>query len=204
MERGYIIVGLGNPGEEYASTPHNAGRMVIERFAETCGCGAFRKERVYRALVADGTLRKGGDADGIHVTLVMPETYMNESGKSVAPFFSLPEDVGRLIVVQDDIDLPLGTVRVSQDRGTGGHKGVASIVAETGTNKFIRVRVGIAPTNLFGQMYKPTKNGGVPAYVVAPLSSQKKKRLDEGVARAVLALTAILTEGVVPTMNTFN
>jgi len=204
MHDGSIIVGLGNPGEEYAYTPHNAGRLAVEEFARLHGARSFRKERMYCAHITDVMLSNAKGSLNIPITLVLPDTYMNDSGKSVAPFLSTPEDATGIIVVHDDIDLPIGGVRISYDRGTGGHKGVASIISETGTKKFIRVRIGVAPVNIFGKMRKPSHAGGVSAYVLTPVPAIRKKKFDEGILRAQDALDTVIREGVSFAMNMFN
>lgn len=135
----WIIVGLGNPGGEYARTRHNAGRIVLEALRERMGWGPWEYRKTHDALIAHG------DLAGRPVLLVEPETYMNASGKSLVSLVKDPDQAARLIVLHDDVDLPLGEWRFSYERGSGGQKGVESIMSTLHTRAFVRVRIGVAP-----------------------------------------------------------
>jgi len=135
-----FIVGLGNPGKTYASTRHNAGFLALDAFAKEHEFPAFKLSKKHTALVSEGIL---GSAK---VVLAKPQTFMNKSGVSVR---SLLKQGGELIVVHDDIDIPIGTVKVSKDRGSAGHKGVESVMEELKSKDFTRIRIGIQP--LFGK-----------------------------------------------------
>jgi PTH1 family peptidyl-tRNA hydrolase len=135
----WIIAGLGNPGEEYDATRHNIGKEAVLAFASGAGINLSR-DGILEASVGKGIM------EGHEFALMIPETYMNLSGGPVAKAlvrFKIP--LSRLCVVHDDVDLPLGTVRVSVGRGSGGHHGVDSIIACTDENGFVRVRIGILP-----------------------------------------------------------
>ena len=131
-----LIAGLGNPGAEYAKTKHNAGFLLVDALAEKLGTDAWRER--YDALVLDA--RMGGEK----VLLVKPLTYMNESGRAIGPLLDWyklgPED---LIVAHDDMDLPVGTIRIRKKGSAGGHNGIKSILAHVGDEHFVRVRIGI-------------------------------------------------------------
>lgn len=133
-----VIVGLGNPGKEYEKTRHNAGREAVELVAATEGVGEFALNKVAKALVAKGVV--GGE----NATLVLPETMMNASGKAVTPFIKSVKAAKNLIVIHDDLDLPLGTIKLVFGRGSGGHKGVESIMRALKTKEFARIRIGIS------------------------------------------------------------
>ncbi|NTV22509.1 MAG: aminoacyl-tRNA hydrolase [Candidatus Yonathbacteria bacterium] len=201
MEKGYVVVGLGNPGKEYEKTPHNAGRLAVEHFATVRAFGAFRAERAHKGLVSDGTLDMQ-DGTPCPVTLLLPETFMNASGKSVITCI-LSTEAERLIVIHDDVDIPLGTVKVSRDRGAGGHNGIASIIKELGTASFIRVRVGVAPKTVFGTVRRPTGDR-LPAYVLKPVPALREKSFMTGIVLAGDATEAIIRNGVGSAMNTYN
>jgi len=133
-----LIVGLGNPGDDYRSTRHNAGAMVVDRFAAN-RCSGWRKERKFFAELATG------ECGGRKVVCVKPQTYMNLSGEAVAAvsrFYRIAPD--QIMVVADDADLPLGAVRMKPSGGTGGHNGLASVIQHLGTQEFPRQRIGVA------------------------------------------------------------
>jgi peptidyl-tRNA hydrolase, PTH1 family len=144
-----IIVGLGNPGSEYEKTRHNAGRDVVKLFAKQEGFDEFKENKVSKSLVAKGSV------DGENVTLVLPETMMNLSGKAVSAFVKSPKAGKNLVVVQDDLDLPLGTIKMVFARGSGGHKGIESIMRAIKTEEFARIRIGISGV---GKPARPGKN----------------------------------------------
>lgn len=135
----WIIVGLGNPGGEYAKTRHNAGRIVLEQFRKKFNFPEWEYKKTYDALASKGEI------GGQEVLLLEPETFMNSSGKSLVTLVKSPEQVAQLIVIHDDADLPVGSWRSARDRGPGGQNGVVSIIETLKTRDFYRFRVGIAP-----------------------------------------------------------
>lgn len=143
-----VIVGLGNPGAEYEKTRHNAGRMAVELLAKETGMGEFVFHKASNSLVAKGEI------DGVKATLVLPETMMNLSGKAVAAFVKSPKAAVDLLVVHDDLDLPLGVTKMVFGRGSGGHKGVESIMRAVKTKDFARLRVGISAAGKKNQAKK--------------------------------------------------
>lgn len=143
-----IIVGLGNPGEEYATTRHNTGRIVLEAMAKSAQAN-FSNDKKLNALVARGSW------DNHEVLFIAPNTFMNRSGESVKQKIKNSRQAKRFIVVHDDLDLPLGVMKISYNRGSGGHRGVASIIKLIKTQEFIRFRVGISPQTASGKMKKP-------------------------------------------------
>ena len=134
-----VIVGLGNPGKEYEKTRHNAGRNAVELVAKQEGFDEFVFNKKANAFVAKGSIGRESAA------LVLPETYVNLSGKAVSAFIKSPKAAKNLLVVHDDLDLPLGTIKMVFGRGSGGHKGVESIMRSVKTKDFARIRIGIAP-----------------------------------------------------------
>jgi PTH1 family peptidyl-tRNA hydrolase len=188
-----MIVGLGNPGPEHARNRHNVGFQVLELFAERHGL-AFDRFRE-RARLAVGSL-KGPDAGARRVLLVRPMTYMNLSGEAVAALSSFykiaPADI---LVVCDDLDLPVGRIRLRPGGGAGGHKGVQSIIQHLGTNGFPRLRVGIGRPP--GQM-DPT------VYVLHGFSAEQDAEMIFVRANAADAIEVWLTQGIEIAMNRFN
>jgi PTH1 family peptidyl-tRNA hydrolase len=194
----YIIAGLGNPGEEYENTRHNIGRMVVEDVARVLGASDWRDDKKLRAKLTQASA--GTDK----VTLVLPDNYMNRSGGSLSPLITSAKAAERLIVVHDDIDLPLGTLRIVFDRGAGGHNGVLSIERSIKTRAFMRVRVGVVPTTPTGKPKKPKGEQAVYDFILKQISKKDRERIDEVVARASKAVVTILEKGKEAAMQEFN
>jgi peptidyl-tRNA hydrolase, PTH1 family len=149
----HIIAGLGNPGQEYIDTRHNAGRMAVEYFAKKNGFEMAEKSKKIPAIVSVGALGSGKKAE--KVTLVLPETYMNKSGKALDTLVTSVKKAEKLIVVQDDVDMPLGKIKILFNRGSGGHKGIESIQRAIKTEAFVRLKIGVSPTTPSGKLKKP-------------------------------------------------
>jgi peptidyl-tRNA hydrolase, PTH1 family len=184
FEEDMIIVGLGNPGKKHEATRHNAGFLVLDKFQVKNDFPEFKLNKKLYAEISEGNF-------GSHpVLLAKPQTFMNESGKSVKKI-AWPDQVENLIVVHDDIDLPAGSVKISKNSGPGGHNGVKSIIKDLGTEDFIRIRIGVLPEK------KPTDTA---KFV---LQKFKKEEL-EIIEKAVLALEDLIETGLEATMNKYN
>jgi peptidyl-tRNA hydrolase, PTH1 family len=184
-----LIVGLGNPGIEYQFTPHNLGFLVIDRIANDCGVEV--RNRQCRALTARAEI--GGEA----VLLAKPETFMNLSGMSVRELLAKHEvrPETDLIVIYDELDLPMGTIRIRQRGSSAGHNGMKSIIGALGTQEFLRIRLGIAPNRKVADGVK---------FVLTPFRKSQLKALDEVLDNAAEAVNVILKEGPAAAMNRFN
>jgi peptidyl-tRNA hydrolase, PTH1 family len=184
-----LVIGLGNPGREFARTRHNAGAEVVELLAERSNT-KLRSGRD-RALVGDARVA------GKRVVLAVPTTYMNESGYAVAALMRRHKisDALDVIVVHDELDLPPGTLRVKVGGGLAGNNGLRSIVQHIKTHDFVRVRIGIGKP--------PSKERGAD-HVLSRLPKAERELIDVAVHRAVDAIEAILTDGVTAAMTTFN
>jgi len=184
-----LIVGLGNPGIEYQFTPHNVGFLAVDRMASEHGVEV--RNRQCRALTA--RTRVGNEV----VMLAKPETYMNLSGISVrellAQYDLKPES--DLIVIQDELDFPLGTLRIHTRRSSAGHNGIESIIGALGTQDFLRIRIGVAPDH---------KVDDGKEYLLSPMSKKQLTVADEMLDTASQAVKVILTEGPAAAMNRFN
>ncbi len=184
-----LIVGLGNPGIEYQFTPHNLGFLAIDRIAGNLGVEV--RNRQCRALTARAVI-----ADQ-PVLLAKPETFMNLSGVSVRElvqeYDAKPES--DLIVIQDELDFPLGTLRIHTRRSSAGHNGIESIIATLGTQDFLRIRIGVAPDR---------KVGDGQSYLLAPLRKAELQVADGILDTAEEAVKVILKEGPAAAMNRFN
>ncbi len=191
-----LIIGLGNPGIEYQFTPHNAGFLAVDRIAEYCN--ATVANRRGRALTAKATLA------GHEVLLAKPETFMNLSGLSAAALvreLEIPIPSQDVIVIYDELDLPLGTIRIRERGSANGHNGVKSISGALGTEDWLRIRIGIGKPALADG--REVKAGGTD-YLLSPMRKQELALLDEVLDRVRGAVEAILTRGVSAAMNEFN
>ena len=144
----YIIAGLGNPGEEYENTRHNTGRIVLEAVRKEFG-GDFEFNKKLNAQVSEGKIGKE------KVTFVAPDTFMNNSGKAIGQLVKSIKAAEKLVVIYDDFNLPLGRIRISYNRSSGGHNGIESIIKAVKTEAFLRIRVGTAPENAKGNARTP-------------------------------------------------
>lgn len=184
-----LIVGFGNPGIEYQFTPHNIGFLAIDRVAEQCG--VMVENRHCQALTARARIGKE------EVLLAKPETYMNLTGLSVAQLVRKYEvdPQNDLLVVYDELDLPLGKIRIRQRGSSAGHKGMESVIGALGTEEVPRMRLGIAPDH-------PVKDGA--RYVLAQFRKSQLVALDEMLDKAAEAVNVIVNDGISVAMNSFN
>jgi PTH1 family peptidyl-tRNA hydrolase len=184
----FLIVGLGNPGLEYADTRHNLGFKVIDELAKRLNLSSFKNK--CSALIAEGKL-----ADH-KVILAAPQTFMNNSGQAVrelAGWYKVP--AAKVIVIYDDVDLEVGQLRVREKGNAGGHHGVESLIAHLGTTDFPRVRLGIGREEM---------TGDVAEYVLRKVPPAQRLQLEEAVILAADAVEAIVANGVAAAMNKFN
>jgi PTH1 family peptidyl-tRNA hydrolase len=184
----FLIVGLGNPGREYVGSRHNLGFMVLDRLAARLGTSFGRVQA--HALVAKG------DHQERRIILAKPQTYMNLSGQAVeslARFYKVPLE--HLLVVYDDVDLPLGTLRLRPDGGSAGQKGMRSIIERLGTQALPRLRVGIG---------RPPGRMEAAAYVLQDFSRQETELLPQILERAGEAVLVFVTRGLETAMNQYN
>ena len=185
----WLIVGLGNPGGEYENTRHNAGFAVADELARR---GGFAIQRVkFKALTAAAAI--GGQG----VLVMKPTTYMNLSGEAVgeaARFYKLAPD--HVLVISDDVDLPLGKLRLRAGGSAGGHTGLKSIIQHLGSDRFPRLKVGVGG--------KPHPDYELADWVLGKLTGEDKKAMDETVKRAADAVECFLKEGPQKAMNQFN
>src|SRR5215469_2831945 len=184
----FLVAGLGNPGEEYALSPHNLGFLTVDRLAERHGIRVTRRDS--KALVGVGEI------DGQKVMLAKPQTYMNLSGTSLAPLMEKHEiELGKLIVVYDELDLPWMAVKIKPKGSAAGHNGMKSVIQSLKTSEIVRMRLGIHPGH-------PISSGA--DFVLAPVKRSQRKELEELVDYAADAVHSIIAEGVEKAMTKFN
>ena len=192
-----MIVGLGNPGKEYEGTRHNTGRIVTDAFRRAHDMSMWEFDKYLQAFTSRGEVLEHA------VTLVLPETYMNNSGKTVGALLKSIETPVEVVVIYDDLDLPLGTIKISYDRGSGGHHGLDSIIRELKTGAFTRIRIGITP--LFeGEPRKPQGEDVVGNFLMKPFTPEERVVLEEVGAKVDGALALLMKEGIARAMNVFN
>jgi peptidyl-tRNA hydrolase, PTH1 family len=181
-----LIIGLGNPGKEYHDTRHNAGSRAVELFAAEHKL-SFKKHDA-NARAASGTIETERVICGVS------ETFMNDSGLAVgalAQFYKV--EAGDVVIVYDDIDLPFGTIRVSQNTSSGGHNGIKSIIERLDSSDFIRVRLGIGP-----------KLGDAADYVIGRWSKEQSQALPEFLAEAIGAIETVVQSGLTEAATIYN
>lgn len=182
-----LIVGLGNPGKKYQNTRHNIGFRIINELQKKNNFPAFKLSKNFDSLVSQG----------LKIILIKPETFMNLSGKAVskiAQFYKINPQ--KIVVIHDDIDLFLGKIKIVKNRGTGGHKGIESIVKEIKTKNFVRIRIGIQPET--GKL-KNTKK-----LVLEKFSKKEEKIVEETTKKAVEIIKFLLENNFEKTQNTYN
>ena len=184
----FLVAGLGNPGEEYALSPHNLGFLAVDRLAEQHGIRVTRRDS--KALVGVGEI------DGREVMLAKPQTFMNLSGTSLAPLMEKHGiELGQLVVVYDELDLPWRALRIKPKGSAAGHNGMKSAIQGLKTDEIVRVRLGIHPGH-------PIRDGA--EFVLAPIKRSQMKELDEFIGLAADAVRSIIAEGVEKSMTKFN
>ena len=187
FENPWIVLGLGNPGHEYRDTRHNAGHWCVQQLAEETGAVLEN-----RRLVRTGQINIAGHA----AVLALSRTYVNLSGEAAEYLLTrYRTDPERLIVVSDDINLPVGAIRIRKQGSAGGHKGLRSITAAIGTDKYKRVRIGVG---------KPASPDRQIEHVLGVPGPGERAAVDESINRAVQAIRTIVSEGVENSMNRFN
>jgi len=182
-----IVAGLGNPGAQYANTPHSVGFEALDALAAAAGV-AWEEKRQFKCLMTAVSV------EGERVLLVKPQTFMNLSGESVAPVVKYHNATAAdLLVVHDDIDLPLGRMRIRKGGSCGGHNGVRNIIERLGTQDFVRLKLGVGKDR-----------SDVVGFVLGKFSPDARKVMDVVVAEAVKAVAAVVAHGADSAMNAFN
>jgi len=174
-----IVVGLGNPGEEYEKTRHNAGRILV------------------------GMIKQKLNED-IKIKFITPDGFMNNSGKAVAPFVKTKKDLKDLVVIYDDIDLPLGKMKISFNRSSGGHNGLGSIIKALKSEEFLRIRVGIAPATSTGKIKKPKGEKAVLNFLLGEFKKSELETLKKLSKKVAEAVEVIFSESKEKAMSLYN
>lgn len=183
-----VIIGLGNPGKQYADTRHNVGFMAIDKISEQWNIAV--QQNKFRALIGEGFI------ESTRVLLVKPQTYMNLSGESInelVRFYKL--DVDDLVVIYDDLDLPVGKLRLREKGSAGGHNGIKSLIAHLGTQEFKRIKIGIS---------RPRPGQSVSHYVLDPFPATDRPLIQQAIEQAAEASSQWTKQSFIQVMNQFN
>lgn len=196
----YLVVGLGNPGQKYIGTRHNIGFSALDWLADEWQAPDFTSSSQAKAAVSDFMIESD------KVLLAKPQTFMNNSGEAVqalSNYYSIPS--GHIMVLYDDVDLPLADLRIACNRGSGGHRGLQSVVDKLGTKNFFRLRIGISPTNESGQLDKQTVPGkGINPFVMSQFSSEEVAHLEAVYPDIQSAIESWITTDGEAAMNEIN
>lgn len=193
----YIIAGLGNPGEEYGNTRHNTGRIVLDVVRKEYG-DDFDFNKKINAQVSTGKIGKE------KVIFVAPDTFMNNSGKAVGQLVKSKKAAEKLIVIYDDFNLPLGRIRISFNRSSGGHNGLESIIKAVKTEAFLRIRIGVAPENAKGTAKTPHGDEKIEKFILGQLKEEEIKELKKVAKRVTEAVEMIIRESKEKAMSVMN
>ena len=205
----YTFVGLGNPGEEYENTRHNAGRMILLWLAKSEGA-EWKYDKKINAQVAAINLgsnlgkKTHGNIGSAKALLVLPDSYMNNSGKSVKPLVGSLKAAEKLLAIYDDLDLPFGSAKMSWNKSSGGHRGLESVIKALKTEKFARIRIGTSPTTPSGKLRKPQGEEKVMKHILGKFKPDEMLALKKLYKKVAQALETFTTSGLSAAMTEFN
>jgi PTH1 family peptidyl-tRNA hydrolase len=173
-----LVVGLGNPGTEYEKTRHNTGRIMV---------GLIESK-----------------LEDLKIKFLTPDTFMNNSGKAVAPLVKTKKDLAQLVVIYDDIDLPMGKMKISFNRSSGGHNGLGSIIKHLKSEEFLRIRIGIAPATPSGKIKKPKGEKAILNYLLGEFKKSELETLKKLSKKVADAIECIFSESKEKAMSLYN
>jgi PTH1 family peptidyl-tRNA hydrolase len=194
-----LIVGLGNPGLEYENTRHNTGRIILSNIAKSNGFTNWKEDLKLKSLRS-----KGEFSDGEKFEFLLPNTFMNNSGVPVSAFINDKKKLKNLVVVYDDMDLPVGTLKISFNRSSGGHNGLESIIKKLKSREFIRIRVGVSPCTPSGKTKKPKGEDAVIKFLLGKFKEDEIKIIKKVSKKIEEILSMISKEGKEKTMTLYN
>ena len=192
------VIGLGNPGEEYENNRHNAGRIILQMLASRHDFSDWRDDKKTKALYSAGKI------GAKKFQFVLPNNFMNNSGGSVKPLVPAKKDLVNLVVIYDDLDLPMGRIKISFDRSSGGHNGLESIIKSVKSREFVRVRVGVSPHTPGGKLKKPSGEKAVLEFLLKDFKEAEIAELKKLAKKIGEALECYATDGKDKMMSLFN
>jgi PTH1 family peptidyl-tRNA hydrolase len=192
------VIGLGNPGKEYATNRHNTGRIILELLAKKNNFSDWYADKKTRALWSTGKIEKE------KMQFVLPDNFMNNSGGSVKPLIKTKKDLAKLVVVYDDLDLPIGRMKISFNRSSGGHNGVESIIKSVKSQEFVRVRIGLSPETPGGKLKKPSGEKAVLDFLLKDFKEAEFAELKKITKKVGEALECFASDGKDKMMSLYN
>lgn len=193
-----LIVGLGNPGEEYKQTRHNTGRIILENIAKSNDFPDWKDNMKLKSLYSKGEIGKE------KFDFMLPETFMNNGGDAVCQIIDDKKKLKNLVVVYDDIDLPLGSLKISFNRSSGGHNGLESIIKKVKSREFVRIRIGVSPSTPSGKLRKPKGEEAVLKFLLGNFKEDELKEIKKISKKVGEIIEMIASEGKDKAMTLFN
>jgi len=193
-----LIVGLGNPGEEYENTRHNSGRIILEKIAKANDFGDWKDDMKLKSL------RSKGEISGEKVEFILPNTFMNNSGNAVCQIIDDKKKLKNLVVVYDDMDLPVGSLKISFNRSSGGHNGLESIIKKVKSKEFVRIRIGVCPVTPTGKFKKPKGEEAVLKFLLGTFKEDELKTLKNQAKKITEIIAMLSSEGKDKAMTLYN
>lgn len=193
-----LTVGLGNPGKEYEKTRHNAGRIILEYIAKANDFGDWKSDMKTKSLRAKGEIEKQ------KFDFMLPETFMNNSGNAVAPVIDDKKKLKNLVVIYDDLDIPVGSLKISFNRSSGGHNGLGSIIKRVKSEEFVRIRVGVSPHTPTGKLKKPKGEEAVLKFLLGAFKEDELKTLKKQAKQISEILVCLSAESKDKAMSIYN
>ncbi len=193
-----LIVGLGNPSEEYKQTRHNTGRMILENIAKSNDFGNWKDNMKLKSLCLKGEIGKE------KFDFMLPETFMNNSGNAVCQIIDDKKKLKNLVVVYDDIDLPLGSLKISFNRSSGGHNGLESVIKKVKSREFVRIRIGVSPATPSGKLRKPKGEEAVLKFLLGNFKEDELKEIKKISKKVGEIIEMVASEGKDKAMTLYN
>lgn len=193
-----LTVGLGNPGEEYEKTRHNAGRIILEYIAKANDFSEWKSDMKLKSL------KSKGEIDSEKIEMLLPNTFMNNSGNAVMLVIDNPKKLKNLIVIYDDLDIPVGSLKVSFNKSSGGHNGLESIIKKVKSREFVRIRVGVSPHTPTGKIRKPKGEEAVLKFLLGKFKEDELKILKKQSKEIAEIISLISAEGYQKAMSIYN
>jgi len=193
-----LIVGLGNPGEEYEKTRHNAGRIILEYIAKAQDFGEWKND------IKTKSLRSKGEVEKQKFDFMLPMTFMNNSGNAVAGVIDDKKKLKNLVVIYDDLDIPVGSLKISFNRSSGGHNGLESVIKRVKSKEFVRIRIGVSPHTPTGKLRKPSGEEAVLKFLLGKFKDDELKELKKMSKKITEILVCLSAETKDKAMSLYN
>jgi len=194
----FLIVGLGNPGEEYKNSRHNTGRIILENIAKSNDFSEWKNDMKTKSLKLKGEIK------GENFDFMMPETFMNNSGNAVCQVIDDKKKLKNLVVIYDDMDLSLGTLKISFNKSSGGHNGLESIIKKVKSQEFVRIRIGVSPSTPSGKLRKPKGEDAVLKFLLGKYKEDELKIIKKISKKVEEILVVLKKEGKDKVMSLYN